>query len=164
MENNQGILEKNLTKMENHQNVRERKNVKRKKRERTLSQETEIAQTSGKRSTAPESENPPTSRKCSPANLPKETEIGSTSGKRSPVQEIEIAPASRKRSGATFWLTRIVSLRSLAAIYFVAFVIAFNQGSLFFNFGLSSGQLTEKSGASFTKLTCIFDSSFGIFF
>ena len=29
--------------------------------------------------------------------------------------------------GATYWLTRIVFLRSLSAIYFVAFLIAFNQ-------------------------------------
>ncbi len=29
--------------------------------------------------------------------------------------------------GATYWLTRIVFLRSLSAIYFIAFLIAFNQ-------------------------------------
>jgi len=36
-------------------------------------------------------------------------------------------PKTHDDLGATFWLTRIVFLRSLSAIYFVAFLIAYYQ-------------------------------------
>ena len=54
------------------------------------------------------------------ARLPPENEIAISSVKSNP--------------SSTFWLTRIVFLRSLAAIYSVAFLIAYNQGSMLLKF------------------------------